>query len=743
MTEKDTVVSAHPETISAVRIYPEGSSKGQPWIYGPWLDLIVGCGAWSAPLLGAALWLTQTHTHAWVVAFYLLALAFNYPHFMATVYRAYHTRADFEKYKFFTLHITLLLVLTGVLLHASYRFFPWVFTLYILWSPWHYTGQNFGLLMMFARRTGAQVARGERFAIRAAFVASYLMLLASFETGGSTDPLILSLGLAAKYTLPARLVLGAAFAVFIFLGFRRMVQQSGVRALAAPLTLALTQFIWFVLPTLLELHAQYQIPQTRYSSGILAILHSAQYIWITSYYQQREARAAGQSGWRMAGYLVTLVAGGIALFIPGPWMVSRLLHYDFTTSFLIFTAVVNIHHFILDGALWKLRDSRIASMLIDRSRQAKENAPQPRSAAPTGRAGRILSSPAFRIALLTLLFLWGGMDQVHFALGTHEENIPSLAEAARMVPYDATIQSRLASAHAKAGDQAAALAALRQAVTINPYDEGLQQAYARALLENGQYQEAYERYAKLVEFFPRDPNVLVSYGLLADRFGHTDDATDSWEKAVTVDPHQINAHLYLAENFDQRGEFAAAARHWDAFLELAAAHPDDPAATTEQQITGAIRLADDQSQIRQGEAALARYRSAISMADAGSNAKLESLAYVHLADTQDRFGDVKAAAQSYQRALALDAEIGDAHGLALDWFNYGQFLRRHGIEDDLTYACLLHAEQLLRTTGGPEFDTAQKMRREVEAKLGPKAAASQKELLELLARAGGLPTYSF
>jgi len=119
---------------------------------------LVGCGAWSAPLLAAALWLTQTHTHAWVVAFYGLALAFNYPHFMATVYRAYHTRADFEKYKIFTLHITLLLILTGVLLHASYRLFPWVFTLYILWSPWHYTGQNYGLLMMFARRSGAHAS---------------------------------------------------------------------------------------------------------------------------------------------------------------------------------------------------------------------------------------------------------------------------------------------------------------------------------------------------------------------------------------------------------------------------------------------------------------------------------------------------------------------------------------------------------------------------------------------------------
>ena len=146
-----------------------------------------------------------------------------------------------------------------------------------------------------------------------------------------------------------------------------MIREEGVRALAAPLTLAFTQFLWFVLPTLLELNSVSQVPQTRYSSGILAVLHSAQYIWITSYYQRREARAAGQSNWRMAGYFATLIAGGIALFIPGPWLVSYLFHYDFTTSFLIFMALVNIHHFILDGALWKLRDTRVSSLLVDRS----------------------------------------------------------------------------------------------------------------------------------------------------------------------------------------------------------------------------------------------------------------------------------------------------------------------------------------------------------------------------------------
>src|SRR5580693_5807703 len=191
---------------------PAPVSSGS-WIYGPWLDLLVGCGAWSAPLLAIGMWAAPSTSHFWVVGFYFLAIVFNYPHFMATVYRAYHTRETFEKYKLYTLHLTLLLVLTGILLHTSYRLFPWVFTLYICWSPWHYTGQNYGLLMMFVRRGGAEATVGERRWMRAAFIASYLMLLASFETGGSSDPLILSLGLPEKFTLLARLALGGAFGV--------------------------------------------------------------------------------------------------------------------------------------------------------------------------------------------------------------------------------------------------------------------------------------------------------------------------------------------------------------------------------------------------------------------------------------------------------------------------------------------------------------------------------------------------
>jgi tetratricopeptide (TPR) repeat protein len=733
---------------------PSATAPSTPWIYGPWLDLIVGCGGWSAPLLAIAMWLTPGTTHGWAVAFYLLALAFNYPHFMATVYRAYHTHADFEKYKFFTLHLTLVLALTGVLVHLAPTLLPWLFTLYLCWSPWHYTGQNYGLMMLFARRGGASVGPAERRWLRAAFIASYLMLLASFETGGSSDALVLSLGIPSKFTMPVRLVLGGAFAIFTLLGFDRLVRDHGWKAMAPPVTLALTQFFWFVLPTLIEMRSASRIPETRYSSGILALMHSAQYLWITSYYQRREAKAAGKSAWKLAGYFLTLVAGGIALFIPGPWLVSRIFHFDFTSSFLIFTAIVNIHHFLLDGALWKLRDSRIASLLIDRSKQKSATTKRPRkqsevesagenSRAP-GWAGRLWSSPALRAALAGLLFLWGVWDQVHFALGTSEENLPALLRAANMNSYDAGLQFRLANAEEKDGNRAGAVDALRKAIALNPRSPSLGNAYARALLETGQFDEAYNFYSQMLKKFPHDPDALVNYGILALGRGQGDLAVDSWETAVAVNPRQPNAHLYLARAFDERGQFAAAATHWQAYLNLASEFPQDPAVYPAAIAVAQTQLGDDEAQLgKTGEAIEAYHRGLIGAHQAGE-IKLESVAHLHRADAEEKLGNAKGAASDYQSALALDGISGDKNAQAIDWFNYGQFLRRHNASKELAYACILYAVNLLAEGKGQALETAQVTEHELGKEIGKKSAAEvENHLLEFLPRAAALPAGSF
>ena len=742
-------MSARVESIStaAPRSAPHSAS---PWIYRPWLDLTVGCGAWSAPLLAIALFMPATHSHAWAMTFYLLAIVFNYPHFMATIYRAYHTRENFDKYRFVTLHVTLLILATGVLMHASPRLFPGIFTLYIYWSPWHYSGQNYGLLMMFAKRSGAVVTPGERKWLRGAFIASYCMLLGSFVTGGSNDPLILTPGLSAKFTLPLRLGLGITFALFTFMGFRRIVREHGARAVLAPLTLAFTQFLWFVLPTLLELNSASQVPQTRYSSGILAVLHATQYIWITSYFQRREALAAGKSNWRITTYFLTLLAGGIALFIPGPWLVSFVFHYDFTTSFLIFMSLVNIHHFILDGRLWKLRDARVSSLLVDsvgrtHAQTAAQNpstpppAPRPQAFLP-----RIFTRPAFQIFAAVLLFLWGGVDQFHFAMRTDEGNLPALLRAASINPYDSAVQARIAAAATLAGHKDEAAAALIRAVEINPANVGLQHACARALIADGRYADAYVHYQKMLALFPRDSDALVNYGILAARLGHPEEAIDSWQKAVELNPEDARAHLYLAGAYEGNGEVASAARHWNAFVSFEAAHPDDSTVARDQVALAAIHLADDEARLNQNPAARTQYEFAITLAQRAADPKLESLAWAHLADLQEKLQDAPGAAQSYQRALALDARTSDQETEGLDWFNYGQFLRRHAIPDDLIYACFLQAEKLLAPTGGANLATVQTMKRQIEKKMNKsEVAESQNDFGTLLTKSTSLPSTSF
>ena len=60
-----------------------------------------------------------------------------------------------------------------------------VFTLYVSWSPWHYSGQNFGVAAMFLRRRGIALEGAGRRWLHASFVLSYaLTLLALRRLGG-------------------------------------------------------------------------------------------------------------------------------------------------------------------------------------------------------------------------------------------------------------------------------------------------------------------------------------------------------------------------------------------------------------------------------------------------------------------------------------------------------------------------------------------------------------------------------
>jgi tetratricopeptide (TPR) repeat protein len=709
------------------------------WIYNPGLDLIVGCGAWSAPLLLLSYFSAASSARAWSVAFYVLALFFNYPHYMATIYRAYHRSEDFQKYRIFTVHITALMLLTLLLSHFWLRLLPWIFTIYLTWSPWHYSGQNYGLFMMFARRAGADPDRSTRRALYGAFVASYLILFLGFHTGPSTDPLFLSLGIPAVVSRWEQIILMVAFVGLSTFGLSRLASATGWRKLIPSLTLFSSQFLWFLLPAAISLIKGLEIPQNRYSSGVLAVMHSAQYLWITSYYARREAsgETSGETSnkqgrnWRPLAYFGVLVVGGIALFVPGPWLASRAFHHDFTASFLIFTALVNIHHFILDGAIWKLRDGRIASLLLnsrERISDAAGEAGGQFAAAGRWLVGRSSGARSLRISAALLLLVWGTLDQARYYLALNADDLHDLQRAEALNSFDSSLQMRLAHRAMEEGQLPQAEAAWRRAMQANPADPAPRQGLLQLLIDQDRFDEAFSLTEASLKYTPNDANLLVDRGLLALRQGHADQALANWDRALAVDPRQKLAHLYLADELDREGKAQAAAAHYNSFLTQVARQPAQDRPAPDKVIAIVLRMADCQVHSSQTDLAVKSYHLAEKLAAQTGQAKLESVADVNEAQLQSKTGKLDEALRLYQQALRLDDSTSDTTASAQDWYAYGRFLDDAGFPARLALACIVKSETLMQSLPNPTVPASVAAAREkIEKRLGVAAVVVRRD----------------
>jgi len=722
------------------------------WIYGPGIDLIVGCGAWSAPLLLVAYWSAASNVRLWAVLFYALALFCNYPHYMATIYRAYHRAEDFEKYRVFTIHITALVLLTLLASHFWLRLLPWIFTIYLTWSPWHYSGQNYGLFMMFARRAGADPDQGTRRALYGAFIISCVALLVGFHTGPSNDPLFVSLGIPLVVGRAAQIVAGIAFVVLSSFGFSKLLPSTGWRKLIPSLTLFSTQFLWFLLPTAISLVKGLAILQSRYSTGVLAVMHSAQYLWITSYYARREAASADTTipdptrkpgNWRPLAYFGVLIAGGVALFVPGPWLASRAFHSDFTASFLIFTALVNIHHFILDGAIWKLRDGRIAALLLNSRERVAGSVTTVQTRVADLWRWFAAGTPAvrrLRVGLAVLLFTLATLDQARHFLALRNENLRDLERAAALDSFDEPLQIRLAQTEWKAGNAQQAESSWRRAIGLNPTDPAPRQGLLRLLIDQKRLDEAFTLTETSLAYTPRDPNLLVDRGLLALQRGQSDVALTSWNQALAVDSNQPLAHLYLGDELDREGKPQSAAAHYRSFLEIVARQNPGTRPGPDLVIGVVLRMADCEARSSQAEAAIRSYSMAGSLASQTDRPRFESVALMNEAQLESSSGRMDDALVHYQRALNLDDSIADNAAGGVDWFNYGRFLEESGFPARLAYACLVKSESATAVLSDSKLPPEIASRRELlkgrlERELGGKAAAIRRDPDALLQEA--------
>lgn len=547
-------------TVSAV--VPERRS---PWLFGPLPDLLFGCGVLYLLIfaviaaVGPAFRVSQP-----VVVFPLLILALSAPHYGATLLRVYEHRRDRRAYAIFSVWATLFVVAWFVLGLVDARAGSWLLTLFLTWSPWHYTGQNYGISVMFLRRAGVALDDTTKRMLYASFLLSFL--LTAVVLHGASGPLssglvdapadgqsirFVPLGIPHSVTAVVTPAIALAWIVATALAWFRLVSIAPRRALAPVAGLTATHSLWFGIPYVLFHYDRAPIEslgfdlRTYYFTWV-ALAHALQYLWVTTYY----ARAGSE--WRGFGrYYGKVLLAGKALFVLPVILVAPfgVLSHDAGLALLI-SAAVNVHHFVLDGAIWKLRNLRIARVLIRSGGEPDE----------AGERGGRLGGPFWGVATACmaagLFVLWADLVRIprQMRAGDYAGAAANL-DRLRWIGFDhESRRAQLAARLLEQGRVKAAAAQARRSLELSESTEAWR-LLGDAQLRARAHDAAAESYRRGLDLAPESLPLLIRLAQTHAATGETAPARELLQRASTVaaagDVQTQQTIAALAERLEQ------------------------------------------------------------------------------------------------------------------------------------------------------------------------------------------------
>ena len=519
------------------------------WLFGPGPDLLLGCGLGYVIAFAVLCFYgaqVRNATAAGLIPF--LTLVVGAPHYGATLLRVYARRQDRRAYALFAVYVTALLGLAFAASTRSAWLGSLLLTVYLTWSPWHYTGQNYGLAVMFLRRRGVGLEPALKRCLYASFALSYAVTAIAMHTQHASAAYapslyqgyhMLNLGIPRSVTLVAIPILGVGYRATLATAAVVLLRRASARDLAPAFLLALTQALWFSIPVatrtwgLLQdvepLSSQYSI----YYFFWAALGHSIQYVWVASYF----ARSAPDFG-GLGRYLWKALFAGAALWtVPAlvfaPGLLGRI-PFDAGLGALV-ASVVNLHHFVLDGAIWKLRDGRIARVLI-RSEPVAQDAAVP--ALPQ----RSWLAPALELAgALSLAIMLFAQYEQEFGLRRAWERgdatrLRAASDRLRWIGRDsANVDFELGQLLESQGNGRAALLAYRRSLELLP-SAAAWIATAELLEGAGQLDAAQAAVASALELAPDDAVVAYRGASFALRHSQLEQARALLQRAVALDP---------------------------------------------------------------------------------------------------------------------------------------------------------------------------------------------------------------
>jgi len=306
---------------------------------------------------------TDVRTPEVVAAGVFLSWIINWPHFSMSTYRLYQSKSNIQQYPV-TAYFIPFLVIGGVFLSFSYPLLvaPIFVKLFILWSPYHFSGQTIGITFIYAMRSGMKLDALERKVIIVfvyfTFFVSTIRAEVSRDGYDYYGITYASFGVPQWMATLAEYCLWAALVLFGLMIVRWSVRNRKVMPIIIILPAA-TQYFWFVQSVYMPSFQEF-----------VPLLHSLQYMLIAWGIQLKEKMdvkkitpskpyvLAETSRWFMINFI-----GGAILFYFLP-KVGGALGYSSLFSMGVMFAAVQIHHFFVDGVIWKLKNNSVAHPLM-------------------------------------------------------------------------------------------------------------------------------------------------------------------------------------------------------------------------------------------------------------------------------------------------------------------------------------------------------------------------------------------
>jgi hypothetical protein len=315
----------------------------------PLFDYLLIGGGLSLVASAIAITYPQYTTVVGLTALAYTILLCNSAHFAASTVRLYSKPGAFQTWPFLTMSLPIVtLIVLAVCLALPEAVGPHALGLTLTWSAYHYAAQAYGLSVLYAYRSGCQLSNADKHLLWGVSLLPFIYVVCG-GVGLGLDWLVPASVLTAK---PIDTTLRTVSWVLPYIGFGAIAalllktwgSKSGPVPLISLLVLVANGVWWFILDPL-------------GAFTVATVFHGLQYLAIVMIFHVKEQIAQPENQRGVAYHVLWFYGAslllGYALFNCLPW------GFDFFGFGLLqsvaLVVAVNIHHFIVDAFIWRLR----------------------------------------------------------------------------------------------------------------------------------------------------------------------------------------------------------------------------------------------------------------------------------------------------------------------------------------------------------------------------------------------------